>query len=72
MTEYSKIAKGSFTSTAAAQVINLPFQPTTVELWNYSSFATPANHGVPYAYWDVTMGQGYAIENVFNSTPVLT
>jgi hypothetical protein len=72
MAEYSRIAKGSFTSTGAAQVINLPFQPDTVEMWNYSSFATPANHGIPRAYWDVVMGQGTAVVDLFNSTPVLT
>lgn len=72
MTEYSRMAKGSFTSTGSAQVINLPFQPDSVEMWNYSSYATPANHGVPNAYWDVNMGQGYAVEQVFNATPVLT
>lgn len=72
MTEYSRVAKGHFTSTGNAKVINLPFQPDSVEMWNYSSFATPANHGVPYAYWDVDMGQGFAIEQVFNATPVLT
>lgn len=72
MTEYSRMAKGNFTSTGAAQVINLPFQPDAVEMWNYSSFATPAQHGVPYAYWDINMGQGYAVEQVFNATPVLT
>jgi hypothetical protein len=72
MAEYSRMAKGSFTSTGAAKVINLPFQPDAIEMWNYSSFATPAQHGVPYAYWDSAMGQGYAIEDVFNATPVLT
>ncbi len=72
MTEYSRVAKGHFTSTGGAKVINLPFQPDSVEMWNYSSFATPANHGVPYAYWDVDMGQGFAVENVFNATPVLS
>ncbi len=72
MTEYSRIAKGKFTSTGSAKIINLPFQPDAVEMWNYSSYATPANHGVPYAYWDVNMGQGFAVEQVFNATPVLT
>ena len=72
MTEYSRMAKGYFTSTGSAQVINLPFQPDAVEMWNYSSYATPANHGVPYAYWDVNMGQGFAVEQVFNATPVLS
>lgn len=72
MTEYSRLAKGFFTSTGAAQVINCPFRPDAVEMWNYSSYGTPANHGVPYAYWDVNMGQGFAVEQVFNATPVLT
>lgn len=72
MTEYSRMAKGHFTSTGAAKAINLPFQPDVVQLYNYSAFATPANHGVPLAYWDVDMGQGFAVEQVFNATPVLT
>ncbi len=72
MAEYSRLAKGHFTSTGSAQLVKLPFQPDVVELHNYSSFATPANHGVPYAYWDASMGQGFAIEQVFNATPVLT
>lgn len=72
MAEYSRIAKGSFTSTGASKIINLPFRPDAIEMWNYSSFGTPANHGVPYAYWDVSMGQGFAVEDVFNATPVLT
>ena len=72
MTEYSRLAKGYFTSTGAAQVVKLPFQPDAIEMWNYSSYGTPAQHGVPYAYWDKNMGQGYAVEQVFNATPVLT
>lgn len=72
MAEYSRIAKGSFTSTGLAKIINLPFQPDSVQMWNYSSYATPANHGVPSAYWDAAMGQGFAVEQVFNATPVLT
>lgn len=72
MTEYSRMAKGHFTSTGAAKVINLPFQPDAVEIFNYTAFTTPANHGVPMAYWDVDMGQGFAVEQVFNATPVLT
>lgn len=72
MTEYSRMAKGSFTSTGAAKIINLPFQPDVIELWNLTSFTTPAQHGIPYAYWDVQMGQGTGIVDVFNATPVLT
>lgn len=66
------MAKGSFTSTGAAKIINLPFQPDYVDFVNYSAAATPANHGVPFARWDVSMGQGFAVEQVFNATPVLT
>jgi len=72
MTEYSRMAHGTFTSTGAAKVVNLPFQPDQVELWNYTAAGTPAQHGVPYAFWDSNMGQGFAYENVFNATPVLT
>lgn len=72
MTEYSRIARGSFTSTGAAKVVNLPFQPDAVEFWNYTSFATPAQHGIPRAYWTSTMGQGFAVCDLFNATPVLT
>jgi hypothetical protein len=72
MAEYSRLAKGKFTSTGAAQIINLPFKPDYVEFWNYTAAKTPANHGIPYAAWDANMGQGYALVDIFNATPVLT
>jgi len=72
MAEYSRIAKGHFTSTGSAQFVNLPFPPEMVELYNYSAATTPALNGVPFAYWDVSMGQGAALYQVFNATPVLT
>lgn len=72
MTEYSKIAHGTFTSTGAAKAIYLPFQPTQVKVYNYSSYATPAQNGVPEGYWDSYMGQGTAMIKAFNATPVLT
>lgn len=71
MTEYSRMAKGSFTSTGSAQVVNLPFVPDYVEFINYTAAATPANHGIPQAWWDANMGQGFAIASLFNATPVL-
>lgn len=75
MAEYSRIAKGSFTSTGAAKAIYLPFQPDTVKIWNYSSYATPAANGVPRGYWDSGMGQGFAVIDVFSTdadvTPVI-
>lgn len=72
MAEYSRLAQGSFTSTGAAQVINLPFQPDCIELWNYTAADTPTNGEVPYAFWQTAMGQGQAQIQVFNATPVLT
>lgn len=71
MTEYSRMAKGRFTSTGGAQIVNLPFVPDYVELINYTAAATPANHGIPRAWWDANMGQGFAIVDLFNATPVL-
>jgi len=71
MTEYSRMAKGKFTSNGAAKVINLPFQPDYVEIINYTAAATPANHGIPMAWWDANMGQGFAIVDLFNATPAL-
>jgi hypothetical protein len=72
MTEYNKLAHGTFTSTGATKIINLPFIPGRIELWNYSAAnAAPAANAVVSAYWDVGMGQGFAFETVYNSTPVL-
>lgn len=72
MAEYSRLARGSFTSTGAAKAVYLPFQPDFVEIINYSSVGTPAQHGIPFAKWDVSMGQGFASCELFNATPVLT
>ncbi len=73
MTEYSRMAKGRFVATTGvAQVVNLPFQPDVVEIRNFTANATPANNGVPYAFWDSNMGQGTAMAQYFNATPVLS
>lgn len=68
MTEYSRMAKGKFTSTGAAKVINLPFQPDYVELINYTASAAFTDHRVLSAQWDSGMGQGFAITQVRNTT----
>ena len=72
MAEYSRLASGSFTSAGTSKAIYLPFAPTSVKVWNYTSAATPAENGVPYGYWNSNMGQGYAMISAFNATPVLT
>ncbi len=72
MTEYSRMAHGKFTSTGAAQIINLPFQPDYVEFTNYSvanSAATSQN--IARGYWDSNMGQGFAVVEGYNATPAL-
>ncbi len=75
MAEYSRIAKGSFTATSGSKVINLPFVPDFVEVWNYTNFKTPANHGVVRAFWDNRLLDGSnnpTMIELFNATPVLT
>lgn len=72
MAEYSRIARGTFTSTGAAKAIYLPFAPSMIKMINYSSAATPAQNGVPFAFWDQGMGQGFGVIEAFNATPVLT
>lgn len=87
MTEYSKMAHGSYTvsggtlgvSAPSAKIINLPFKPDFVELINYTQAITPAQHGIPFAFWDasvtpvtVSSVQYDTIVEVFNATPVLT
>jgi len=58
MSEYSKMAKGSFTSPGTSAVINLPFQPDFVELWNYTNIKTAGTHKVTRAWWDSTLLDG--------------
>lgn len=63
MTEYSRIASGTFTTAATpvTQVINLPFQPQRVRLFNkFSAANAPAQYALISAEWDVNMGQGLA------------
>ena len=72
MSEYSRVMRGSFTSTGSAQIVNLPAKPGSIQFWNYTASTTPAQHGIPKAYWSAGMGQGFAVVDLFNSTPVLT
>lgn len=62
MAEYSRLASGTFTTAASpvTQVVNLPFQPQTVKLYNITASSSPAQHAVLSAFWDVNMGQGVA------------
>jgi hypothetical protein len=62
MAEYSRIARGSFTTAATpiTQIVNLPFQPTRVTLENVTAHITPAQYATTTAFWDIAMGQGVA------------
>lgn len=72
MTEYSRMAKGRFTSTGASQIVNLPFVPDYVEFINYTAAASGADNGVPMAWWDANMGQGVAVVDRFQAANQLT
>lgn len=53
MTEYSRMAKGSFTAGAAQTnaIITLPFQPDFVEVWNYTNIKTSGASLITRAWW---------------------
>ncbi len=87
MAEYSRLAKGSYTvsggtlgvSAPSVKIVNLPFKPDYVELINYTQAATPAQHGIPFAFWDASVpplvisSVSYdTVIEIFNATPVLT
>lgn len=72
MAEYSRIAKGHFTSTGNAQSVNLPFQPDRVEMINFTQAnSAAASQNIIRAYWDVSMGQGTAVIEGYNASPAL-
>lgn len=64
------MAKGKFTSTGGAQIINLPFQPDYVEIKNQTIWASPAANGVPYAWWDAAT-PGTTFIQVDTATPAI-
>jgi hypothetical protein len=71
MAEYSRLAKGSFTTNEVLRdhYVRLPFIPDTVKWWNYTARGTPTSAQVFQGYWDVQMGQGFATVDLFNTTP---
>lgn len=72
MAEYSRLAKGHFTSTGNAQIVNLPFQPDRVEMINYTlAAAGAAASKIITAKWDVSMGQGIALVEGYTSGSAL-
>lgn len=82
MTEYSRMAKGSFTAAASTAVINLPFKPDYVELFNYTNIAAAAAASKTLrAFWDAslivsgnnpTMVEGYSSGSAFVGDVIAT
>lgn len=60
MTEYSRMAKGSFTATGTTAMVVIPFQPDFVEIWNYTNIKTAAANSVTRAWWDAGLLDGTA------------
>ena len=60
MAEYSRLAKGSFTASSGqtTAVVNLPFMPDYVELWNYTNIKTKAASKITRAWWDNRLVDG--------------
>ena len=72
MAEYSRIARGSFTTAASVlpQVVNLPFQPQRVKLLNYTAYSTPTQYACTTANWDIAMGQSNTAFEYLTTTMV--
>lgn len=66
MAEYSKLAKGNFTASGTTGLVNLPFVPDYVELWNYTNIKTAGANKVTRAWWDVAL-----IDSATNTVPTM-
>lgn len=82
MAEYSRIAKGSFTAASGqtSAVIQLPFQPDFVEVWNLTNIGSAASAGnILRAYWDNNIppftpsgkSASQTMVEVYNATPAV-
>lgn len=82
MSEYSRLAKGSFTAAAGqtSAIINLPFLPDYVEIWNLTNIGSAASAGnILKAFWDNNIppytpsgkSASQTMVEVYNSTPAV-
>lgn len=82
MAEYSRLAKGSFTAASgqASAIINLPFTPDYVEVWNLTNIGNAALAGnILRAYWDNNIppftpsgkSASQTMVEVYNGTPAV-
>jgi hypothetical protein len=68
MAEYSKIIRGTFTSTGAAKFLSLPMVPDTIEIWNETKYATTSNHIAISAIGFAESAAGTAYATASNGT----
>lgn len=74
MTEYSRVANGSFVSTGGAQVINLPFQPKRVKIRNVTAWKNANTACIVDANWSSLQnlaGVNYTLVMGLNSSTAL-
>lgn len=82
MAEYSRLAKGSFTAASGqtSAIINLPFLPDFIEVWNLTNIGSAASAGnILRAYWDNNIppytpsgkSASQTMVEVYNSTPAV-
>lgn len=71
MAEYSKIASGYFTygssSSGVEKVINLPFSPQIVEVWNVNNWSNPVSGNIFYSWWNPSWGAGGCTNSLYTS-----
>ena len=71
MAEYSKIAGGYFYygsgSSGVEKVINLPFYPQSIQIWNNNIMANPVSGANFYTEWDPSWGQGNCLNGLYTS-----
>jgi hypothetical protein len=76
MAEYSRLARGRFVASSASQVVNLPFVPNAVKVWNYTNYAAAiVDNNVVRAFWDsrlVVAGRNPTMIDLYNATAQVT
>lgn len=65
---YSKILRGTFTSTGVNKALYLPMKPDTIEIWNKTKWNTTTNNTGTYAIGFAEDAAGTAYSNASNGT----
>lgn len=68
MTEYSKMARGNYTSQSnVPKTINLPFAPQQIMVKDLTAFTTPTAGNTIEAFWDYSYAQNSALLTYFGN-----